>query len=478
MKGTTIGSRGFLSRRALLRGAGVTLALPFLESLAPRSLRAAAPGAPVRLLYWFIPNGVIYDKWIPKTAGMLDAATLPESLVPLATAGVVADVNVLSGVDNLAGTPESVGDHAAGVAAMLTCVPPKKTITDVELGISVDQVAAATLGAMTPRPSLELGMARSGGTGDCDSGYACAYAQSISWNDATTPRPKRTDPKDAFTWLVGTEDTSLSDEQRERIRKGDKSVLDYLLDEANALSPKLTSEDRVKLEQYLSSVRTLEKQLEATNVSAECKMTAAPENSNDYVTRLGAMMDVMEFAVKCDLTRVITFSFGNAFGPGPMPWIDIREDYHALTHKMRDTGVPEQVAKCIAWEVEQIAAFVNRLKAIPEGDKTALYNTALYVSSDVGEGGPHNHDNVAVLLAGNGGGAIPTGRHLAYKAEDTSVYSKLRIGGARTAENRAAALALPNTNRMDNVHLALLQAAGVPADKFASSNQPIAGLLA
>lgn len=469
-----LANRPFLSRRALLRGAGVTLALPFMESLAPRALRAADPTAPVRLLYWFIPNGILYDKWIPKAAGLLDAAAPPESLAPLASAGVMGDVNILSGVDNLCGYPETVGDHASGASAMLTCVPAKKVIEGVELGVSVDQLAAATLGATTPRPSLELGMAKSGSVGDCDSGYACAYAQSLSWTDKTTPRPKRTDPKDAWLWLLGTEDASLTVEQRERIRRGDKSVLDYLLNEANGLSSKLTSEDKVKLEQYLTSVRTVEKQLDSAAVPLECQNAAPPSNSNDYITRLGAMMDVMEFALRCDLTRVISFGFGNAFGPGQMPWIGITDDYHALTHRMNEAGIPDLVAQCISWEVEQIAAFVARLKAMPEGDKTVLYNTALFVSSDVGEGGPHNHDNMACMIAGNAGGAIQTGRHLAFTPEDKNARNLAR---RRTAADRAAAIAIPNSNRLSNVHLSLLQAAGVPATTFADSTGPIPGLL-
>ncbi len=474
MKSQAISSRGFLSRRALLRGAGVTLALPFLESVAPRGLRAAEPTAPVRLMYWFIPNGILYNQWIPKVVGALDPAAAPASLVPLATAGVLGDVNILSGVDNLCGYPEAVGDHATGASAMLTCAPAKKVIDGVELGISVDQVAAAALGAKTPRPSLELGMAKSGGVGDCDSGYACAYAQSLSWSDKTTPRPKRTDPKDAWLWLLGTEDASLTVEQRERMRRGDKSVLDYLVTEASGLSPKLTSEDRIKLDQYLTSVRTVEKQLDSAAVPLECQNAAPPVNSTDYIKRLGAMMDVMEFAYRCDLTRVISFGLGNAFGPGPMPWIEIGDDYHALTHRMTEPGVPEQVAKCILWEVEQIGVFLKRLKAMPEGDHNVLYNTAMFVSSDVGEGGPHNHDNMACLLAGNAGGAITSGRHIAYKPEDPNARSLAR---RRTAVDRAAGLKIPNSNRMANVHLSLLQAAGVPATSFADSTGPIPGLL-
>lgn len=472
MRSSAVSSRPFLSRRALLRGAGVTLALPFLESLAPRSVLAQAPATPMRLLYWFIPNGVIYDRWIPKAAGMLDAATVPESIKPFADEGVLGDINILSGVDNLPGIPESVGDHASGLAAMMTCVKPKKVVTGVELGVSADQVAAATLGSFTARPSLEIGMAKSGTTGDCDSGYSCSYAQTMSWTDKTTPRPKRTDPKDAWLWLLGTDNGSLTVEQREKMRKGDKSVLDYLVADAGSLAPKLTSDDRVKLDQYLTSVRSLEMQLNSAVVPAECQAAMPPENSNDYITRLGRMMDVMEFAFKCDLTRVITFAFGNAFGPGPMPWIDISDDYHALTHRMNDPGVTDQVAKCILWETQQIAAFVKRLKAVPEGTQNVLYNTAFFVSSDIGQGGPHNHDNMPVLVAGNAGGQIATGRHLAYVPEDPGAR---RMG--RTAEAIEAASAVPNSNKLANVHLSLLQAAGVPATSFGNSTGPIAGLL-
>ena len=473
MTNHTLSSRPFLSRRALLRGAGVTLALPFMESVLPRGLSAAPPATPVRLLYWFIPNGVIYDRWIPKAPGMLDAAALPESIQPFADAAVLGDINLLSGVDNLPGIPESVGDHAAGTAAMMTCVKAKKTVAGPELGISADQVAAATLGKLTPRPSLEIGMARSGGTGDCDSGYSCAYAQTMSWTDSTTPRPKRTDPNDAWLWLLGTDGAALTDAQRDAMRKGDKSVLDYLIADATSLQPRLASTDRAKLDQYLTAVRAFETQLAANTgaTSAECKAAVPPKNSSDYITRFNAFMDVMEFAFKCDLTRVVTFGVGNALGPGSMPWIGISDDYHALTHRS-DADATLAVAKCILWETQQIAAFTKRLKAVPEGDKNLLYNTAFFVSSDIGQGAPHNHDNMPCLVIGNGGGTIATGRHLVYTPEDPSARR-----GPRTAAGIEAALAIPNTNKIANVHLSLLQAAGVPATSFGNSTGPLKGLL-
>lgn len=470
MPNSALKSRRFLSRRALLRGAGVTLALPFLESLAPRPLQAALPGTPLRLVYWMIPNGVLYDRWIPKTIGKFDPTSMPESLQPLAEANLLNDFNILSGIDNLCGYPVGPGDHASGMAAMLTCVAAKKTVDAVELGISADQVAAAALGGLTPRPSLELGMQQDGGSGNCDNGYACAYARSLSWNDKTTPRPKQTNAKEAFLWLLGTAGSGLSPEQAERMRAGEKSVLDYVLNQANGLSPKLTTEDRVKLDQYLTSVRTVEKQLDAVTASADCRMATPVENSSQYVPRLTAMLDVMQFAFRCDLTRVVTFSLGNAFGPGAMPWIDVPEDYHNLTHNIGGEGNRERVAKCIRWEVEQIAAFMTRLKAIKEGEHDALYNTAFMVSSEVGEGAPHNHDNVPCLIAGNAGGAIKTGHHLKYTPEDSKARS---LAGRRSEADRTTALAIPNTNRLANVHVSLLTAVGVPTAKFADSTGPI-----
>ena len=176
------------SRRLFLRGAGITLGLPLLESFMPAQAFAEASVQAKRLLYWYIPNGVIYNRWKP-APGPLDANNLPECLKPLGAADMVKDFSVLSGIDNLAGAPDRVGDHAAGIAAALTCVPPKKAaLSDLGLGISADQVAANALGKLTTRPSLELGMSRTGQTGDCDNGYACPYAQSMSWVNATTPR--------------------------------------------------------------------------------------------------------------------------------------------------------------------------------------------------------------------------------------------------------------------------------------------------
>jgi len=296
----------------------------------------------------------------------------------------------------------------------------------------------------------------------------------MSWSDATTPRTKQIDPHEAFLYLLGSNTGNLSQQERERLRAGDQSVLDYVLAPSQSLTTRIGSEDKQKLDQYLTGVRKVEQQLLATmTASPQCEMTDGPVNSSDYIKRFSAMLDVMEFAFKCDLTRVQTFMFGNAFGPGPMTWIGQKDDYHALTHRMGGAGVPDLVAKCITWEVTQIAAFAKRLKAIPEGNHNVLYNTSFVMLSDVGEGSPHNHDDIPVLLAGNGGGAFTPGKHVVFTPEDSTAR---RLAGARNVPDRTKALAIPNTNRMANLHLTLLQATGVQVDKFADSNGPLKGL--
>lgn len=467
---------GRIGRRRFLAGAGATVALPWLESLAPRAAQAA--DTPKRLLYWFIPNGVIGDRWNPPATGKLDPATLPPALQPLVDAGLTGDLSVLTGLDNLAGTPIGPGDHASGIAALLTCVAAKKAaLSDLGLGISVDQVAAKAIGAMTARPSLELGMAASGGTGNCDNGYACAYAQSISWSDATTPRGKRTDPHDAWLYLLGNGATSLTAEQRARLQRGDKSVLDYVMQQTAALQPRLGAADRIKVDHYLTSLRTVEQQLTGTiDPTAACQMQPDPGSSKDYATRFEAMLEVMTFAFRCDLTRVITFMMGNAFGPGAMPYAGVPEDYHALTHNQGAAGVKDKILKCIQWEVKQVAAMMKRLKEIPEGDKTVLHNTSFLVTSDVGDGGRHNHDSLPVLLAGNGGGAFASGRHLRYTPEDNSARS---LAATHDAAKRTQALAIPNSNKLANLHVSLLSTVGIdPAKtKVGDSTGPLSGLL-
>jgi len=424
-------------------------------------------------VYWFIPNGMVYERWTPTAVGALDPNNLPVCLQPLADAGVTGDVSVVSGLDNFAATPIYGGDHACGLCGFLTSTAAKKTadLSQVSLSTSADQLAAKAFIGRTPRPSLELGMQAGGLAGGCDTGYACAYAQSMSWADATTPRGKRTDPHDAWLYLLGNGSATLTPAQRDRLRVGDQSVLDLVLQEANDLHGEIGVSDRVKLDQYMTGVRAVEQQLIATTPVA-CQSQPDPGSDTDYFKRFGLMMDVMEFALKCDLTRVISFMFANAFGPGPMPWAGVSQDFHGLTHQMGQAGVKDLLQKCITWEVAQVAAFVKRLKAIPEGGTTVLHNTAMMVGSDVSDGQHHTHALMPVLLAGNGAGTLNPGRHVMFTPEDPSARQII----APTADARTKALAIPNTNRLANLSLTLLKNAGVDVAAVGDSNGVLKGL--
>jgi hypothetical protein len=291
--------------------------------------------------------------------------------------------------------------------------------------------------------------------------------------DATTPKGKRTDPRDAWLYLLGTDQTALSPEQRARLRQADKSVLDYVRAQATSLNSKIGTSDRTKLDQYFTSLRATEQQLVAIDPPASCRMQPDPGAGGDYIRRFNAMIEMQVFALKCDLTRVITFMFGNAFGPGPMPWVGVSDDYHALTHRVAADGVRPQILKCIDWEVRQVAAFITRLKALPEGSRTVLHNTSFLVSSDVGEGAPHNHHNMPVILAGNGSGTLTPGRHIAFAPEKPEART---LALTRDAAKRDMAIAMGNSNRFSNLHVTLLRNTGVTVDKLGDSTGVLTGL--
>jgi hypothetical protein len=464
------------TRRAVLRGAGVALALPTLESLSRRRARAAdAAGRRVRLVYWAIPNGVMSELWRPTEAhkAALDPQKAPRSFAPLVAAGVYGDVTVIDGLDNLPGTPTGAGDHASGMCAILTCAQALKSTSAVQLGVSADQIAAQAIGRQTPRPSLELGMGRGGTRGDCDSGYSCAYATSISWSDAVTPRPKRTDPHDAWDYLVGGAGGTAPD--RERRRRGDVSVLDYVRDQAAALQPKLARLDRDKLDQYLTAVRAMEKQLATLPPPpADCHTPADPGRVTAFESRCAAFIELTVFALQCDLTRVVSFMMGNAFGPGAMTWAGVPEDYHNLTHHEGEGNNRELIQVGVDWQMKQFAMLLRRFKETPSDGQTLLHDTAVFLSSDVGRGSSHNHDRMPALVAGQGGGALVSGVHLVFSPEDTRARS---LANSRRTEDIAAGSKIPNVNKVANLHVALLEAAGVRGAVVGNSSGRLPGVL-
>ncbi|WP_164012493.1 DUF1552 domain-containing protein [Pyxidicoccus trucidator] len=404
-----------LSRRTLLRGAGALMALPVLEQMLPGTARAATGPVPRRLAVFYTPNGIHMPKWTPTGTGANWALT--PTLAPLAA--VKSDLLVLSGLANFPGLPDGDGHHAAGTAAFLSCAKAFKTEgTDFKAGISMDQVIARSLAARkaTRFASLELGNDAGKGIGNCDSGYACPYANNIAWAGPTTPVAKETRPKAAFDRLFAGFDPGASQATVEKRRAYGKSIIDFVREDANSLKTQLGSSDLRKLDEYFTSVRDLEKQVEAIEADGpSCNPGTAPADNEDPRVKTKAMMDLIVLAFQCDLTRVATFMLANARSNKVYGFLGLSGGHHTYSHHQKVQANYDALSIIDRWEVEQYAYLLQRMKGIQEADgKTLLDNSMVYFSSEVADGNSHEHKNLPVLLAGSGGGALTPGRHVRY----------------------------------------------------------------
>ena len=400
-----------LTRRALLGGAGALVALPFLESLAPRVAHAQSEPAR-RLLVYYVPNGIHMPAWTPTGTGT--NWELTRILQPLA--GLESKLNIVTGLANEPAHPDGPGDHAAGTAGFLTAVHVNKTEgADIRNGASMDQVAAARLGASTRFPSLQLGIDGGGSVGNCDSGYSCAYARNISWAGEQTPLPKTVNPQVVFDRLFGGFDSQITDVERARRRAYKRSVLDAVLADAADLHPKLGKGDQHKVDEYLTGIRELEVRLEDTSDGPTCDLPSRPPKRLAYPDHVRLMSDLMVLALQCDLTRVITFMLGNAASTRPYPFLGVSGAHHEISHHQNKEENFEALSVIDTWEVEQLAYLLRAMDAVQDGPgKSLLDNSLVMFSSEIEDGNRHGHTNLPVLLAGGQGGRVPTGRHLVY----------------------------------------------------------------
>jgi hypothetical protein len=368
------------------------------------------------------------------------------------------DFSIVTGLENFNAKPDGAGDHAAGTSGFITCAHANKSQTDIKLGISADQVAAQKLGTATRLPSLQLGTDGGGGTGDCDSGYSCAYARNISWADALTPLPKIVDPAQAFNQLFEGYDPGASETEAAKRRAYEKSVIDFVLADVDGLAPKLGATDKIKLDQYLTSVRELEKRVVDGGPGASCMLGTPPTKGAmlDYPTRIKTMMDLIALAFACDATRIVTLMFTNATSQHTHPFLDINAGHHDISHHMSDPAMIAQLAKIGAWEMQQIAYFFDKLKALPDATEgqSVLFNSAVFVSSDISDGNRHNHDDMPIVLGGNAGGKLKPGSHVSYTPK------------ARTDPKQ----------KVSNLLVTMLEAAGVTGAQFGDSTGPLTEL--
>lgn len=411
---TSFGAHDALTRRTLLRGAGTFLALPWLEATARlaggRESSSGAPIIPLRVAFVFQPNGMHMPDWVPESLGPL--ATLPSTLEPLGD--LKSMVTIHSGLDceNAYALGDGPGDHARETSVWLTGAHPKKTSgADIRSGTSVDQIIASKLGEGLAFPSLELGCDGNRSSGDCDSGYACAYVSAVSWRSATQPSLKETSPRAAFERLFGSRDDRAAAERRARC----KSILDVVREDAKALLGGLGVADRTKFDEYLTAVRELEMRLQSAEAGvpkAPTGMDLPPAGPDDYPQKLALMYDLMWAAFVTDRTRVVTFMANNGGTNRSYPSIGVADGHHDMSHHGRDPVKQEKISKINKFHMVAFAKFLRRLRDSREGEATLLDRSCVVYGSGIRDGDAHDHRDVPTLVAGRLGGLVTPSGHV------------------------------------------------------------------
>ena len=410
-------TRKRLRRRTFLRGLGTALSIPMLDAMVPALGRGRAVDlkAPVRMAFVYVPNGIIMKEWTPSTTGPDYQFT--RILKPLEV--FRKNIYVLSNLDSHTGDAlgDGPGDHARAGASFLTGVHCHKTAgTDIRGGVSVDQVAATRLAGVTRFSSLELGCEDSRTVGDCDSGYSCAYTNSLSWRTPQTPMPPEVNPRAVFERLFGTaEDMSLDPQTKARRMKYRKSILDLVRVDTESLIKTLGPGDRRKMDEYLFSVREVEQRIDRAEKDTRQtalgidKPAGIPFEFPEYV-RL--MCDLLVLAFQSDLTRVVTLVVGREGSNRVYPEIGISDPHHPLTHHRNNPEWIEKVIRINTLHTELFSYLLQRLNSTPAGDGALLDHSMLVYGSGIADGNRHTHEALPVLLAGSGAGRLKPGRHL------------------------------------------------------------------
>jgi len=433
-------TRKSLPRRTFLRGLGTTLALPFLDAMVPAfgATTNAAKHA-VRLAFVYVPNGIIMKYWTPAAEGSnYEFMPAMKSLEPFRD-----KLLVMSGLAQVQGRAlgDGAGDHARAGATWLTGVHPKKTEVDIHAGISADQIAAREFGKTTQLGSLEIGLESPAFAGNCDSGYSCAYTNTISWRTPTTPLPVEVSPRVVFERLFG-DGESTDPKARLASLKQQRSILDYVSSDVARLESSLGAGDRNKLDEYVESIRDIERRIQkAEEQNATVKMplmerpTAIPEEFEDHA-RL--MIDLQAIAFQADMTRVVSFMMAREGSNRSYRSIGVSDGHHSVTHHMNDPEKIEKVHKINTHHVDTFAYMLKKLQSTPDGDGSLLDHSLILYGSSISDGNAHTHHDLPIVLAGGGAGQLKSGRHIKY----------------------------PKDTPLNNLLLSMLHDAGVPADKW------------
>lgn len=429
------------------------MALPMLEAMVNPRVAAAVGGVggvatfPKRMAFVYVPNGANMTDWTPQSLGQ--GFDLPLILQPLKD--LSSDFQVLSGLAQVKARAngDGAGDHARANATFLTGRQARKTAgADIRAGVSVDQVAAGKVGSLTRFPSLELSCDPVRQAGSCDSGYSCAYQFNIAWKSDSTPLPPEANPHLVFERLFSGGTDAQAREAKLRRERHNKSILDFVIEDAKQLRSNLGLTDQRKLDEYLTAVREIELRIEReekfnlVEVGEDFKKPTGIPAKDNYANHIRMMYDLMALAFQTDTTRVSTFMVAHDGSNRSYPFIGVSDGHHDLSHHGQNEEKKKKIAQINRFHVEQYAYFLNKLKAIKEGDGRLLDNCMIVYGSGIADGNSHGHHDLPVLLAGHGGGTLTPGRHQRFAAETP----------------------------MCNLYVSMLDRMGVRVDRFGDSN--------
>lgn len=436
-----------LPRRAFLRGVGTAaIGLPFLEAMAPAMTPAAK--APVRMAFFYVPNGMMMDSWNPTYEGKL--TEMPRTLKPLDP--FKEDILHIGNLTHNTGRAllDGAGDHGRCSGSYLTGIQVKKSLTEIKNGVSFDQVVANKIGKETRFPSLELGMEDARQAGDCDSGYACAYTNNLAWRSESQPLPPVLDPRALFERMFGS-GQPMTPEEKARQAKYRRSILDFVSDDTRKLQSTLGPTDKRKLEEYLSSIREVERQIERAekdNAQIDPKIDKPYGVPADFAEHFRMMSNMMAIAFQADQTRIITFLMTREGSSRPYRELGIPDGHHPLTHHRNQADLMEKVRLINTYHVQQFASFVEKMKTTQEGDGSLLDNCMLIYGAGLSDPNAHLHEDLPTILVGKGGNYFKTGRRVLARRETP----------------------------MCNMFLTMMDRMGAPVDDFGDSNGRLAGM--
>lgn len=443
------GIRSPLSRRTLLRGLGTTVALPLLEAMLPKASAAEPAARPKRLQVFYTPNGMIMGGYTPSATGR--SFPLSPTLAPLEAHR--KHFSVISGLAhyNANALGDGPGSHGRSCGAYLTGAHPRRTEGfDLHCGISFDQVVAAQFGEATQLASLELGIDPPSLMGSCDVGYSCTYTNTLSWRSPTVALPVTVNPRDVFERLFGDGD-ALDERGRLVQLKRRASILDFVREDAARLSGRVGSADRHKLDEYLASIRDIERRIQKANNSPT--QSGAPQLDrpagipDSYYEHVKLMIDLQVLALQTDLTRVCSFMLGRELSNRTYPEIGVPDSHHMLSHHGGDPDKIAKLRRINTLHMQQFAYYLERMQATADGDGTLLDRTVVLAGSSLGEPNEHDNMNLPTLVAG---GLLARGQHVA----------------------------LPKHTPMCNLLLTIAEALDLPLQQFGDSTGALTGLSA